>query len=306
MMKRSLILVTVDCLRADHVGFLGYSRAVSPFLDSLSKTAIVFSNAIVAGTPTYFSFPGMMASRYPLGLGRDVLGIAPGESTIATKLREAGYITAAFIAGNPYLTPRFGYDQGFTKFQDFMHDTPKPPALSQGGSGSGSKLNRQIERFSGKTKITAAVYNELYFRYCQWCSRQGILSMDQLRRYPSADVVVDQAISWVHSLQDQPFFLWIHLMDPHHPYYPPQEALSSLGVSSSSAQRALFLNSFWNRGDIGPNRLKRYRDDIVDLYDAGVRWVDEQLRRLVDGLKQRQPLGRVCFRGDGRSWRGIP
>src|SRR5215467_6076084 len=113
---RSLVLITVDCLRADHVGFLGYARPVTPFLDSLAKTSTVFSQAIVAGAPTYFSFPAIMASRYPLGLGREVLGIAPGEPTIATALRETGYETAAFVAGNPYLTSRFGYDQGFEHF----------------------------------------------------------------------------------------------------------------------------------------------------------------------------------------------
>src|SRR5262249_11861424 len=158
MTKRSLILVTVDCLRADHVGFLGYPRPVTPYLDSLSKTGTVFSNAIVAGTPTYFSFPAMMASRYPLDLGRDVLGIAPGESTIATILRDAGYATGAFIAGNPYLTSRFGYDQGFEKFQDFMDAIPETTRLLEGAKGAVSKLNFQIQQTSRKTKLTSAAY----------------------------------------------------------------------------------------------------------------------------------------------------
>ena len=62
----------------------------------------------------------MMASRYPLSLGRDVVGLAPGEPTIATALRKAGYATAAFLAANPYLSSRFGYDAGFDIFQDFL------------------------------------------------------------------------------------------------------------------------------------------------------------------------------------------
>ena len=63
---RSLLLVTVDCFRADHAGFLGYARPTTPFLDSLARESVVFSNAIVAGAPTYFSFPSIMASRDPL------------------------------------------------------------------------------------------------------------------------------------------------------------------------------------------------------------------------------------------------
>ena len=120
MKKRSLVLVTVDCLRADHVGFLGYSRPVTPNLDALAKDSVVVSNAIVAGAPTYFSFPAILASRYPLALGRDVLGLAPGEPTLPTALRGEGYATAAFLAGNPYLSRRFGYDQGFDTFHDFL------------------------------------------------------------------------------------------------------------------------------------------------------------------------------------------
>src|SRR5580704_12189787 len=109
--KKSIVLVTVDCLRADHVGFMGYERPTSPFLDSLASESFVVPTAIVAGAPTYYSFPAILASRYPLALGRDVLGIAPHELTLATSLRGAGYTTAAFLAGNPYLSTRSGYDQ---------------------------------------------------------------------------------------------------------------------------------------------------------------------------------------------------
>src|SRR5215813_13082416 len=110
-MPKSLVLITVDCLRADHVGFNGYSRPTTPFLDSLAKESFVLPAAIVAGAPTYYSFPAIFASRHPLALGRDLLGIAAGESSLATTLRQAGYATAAFSAGNPYISARFGYEQ---------------------------------------------------------------------------------------------------------------------------------------------------------------------------------------------------
>jgi arylsulfatase A-like enzyme len=290
MKKRSLVLITVDCLRADHVGFQGYRCPITSFLNSLAETSVVISDAIVAGTPTYFSFPAIMASRYPLGFGRKTLGIAPGEATLATALHDAGYRTAAFLAGNPYLSPRFGYHQGFDEFLDFL-DSALPgrsKALLQRANNRFSDLNRRIEAASRRTRLTAAAYDELYFWYCQWRSAREDLSMDQLRRYPAADVVMDQACAWLRNLGDHPFFLWIHLMDPHHPYYPPQEALSSLGVSDISARRARFLNSFWNRGDIGAGRLKRYRPEILSLYDAAVHWVDQQISRLVSSLQQSQ------------------
>ena len=135
---RSLVLITVDCFRADHAGFLGYSHPTTPFLDSLAEGSVVFSNAIVAGAPTYFSFPAVMASRYPLGLGRDVVGLAPGEPTIAGTMHEAGHATAAFLAANPYLSPRFGYDAGFNVFKDFL-DTGTDPLSGESDRDNNAK-----------------------------------------------------------------------------------------------------------------------------------------------------------------------
>jgi arylsulfatase A-like enzyme len=286
--QKSIVLVTVDCLRADHVGFMGYTRRVTPFLDLLAKESVVFSDAIVAGVPTYFSFPAILASRYPLGLGRDLMGIAPNEPTIATALRDAGRATAAFLAGNPYLSPRFGYHQGFDNFQDSL-DSPLPgePAVPKlSNNNTLSRMNRGLEAFSRCTPVTAAAYNELYFWYCQWISVNRNSSFEELRRFPAADVMMDHACAWLSGIGDQPFFLWVHLMDPHNPYYPPQEALSALGQSGITARRARILNALWSRDDLRPERLQRYEEEVVSLYDAGVYWVDRQISRLVETLQK--------------------
>jgi arylsulfatase A-like enzyme len=121
------------------------------------------------------------------------------------------------------------------------------------------------------------------------------VSFDNLRAYPAADAVVDRACSWLDGVKDAPFFLWLHFMDPHHPYYPPPAALAEVGASHISPVRARFLNSFWNRGDIGPRRLQKYRRDILSLYDAGVYWVDKQISRLVCTLQQTQRWEHTVF-----------
>jgi arylsulfatase A-like enzyme len=128
-------------------------------------------------------------------------------------------------------------------------------------------------------------YDELYFQYCQHLGSQSVSSFDKLRRFPSADVIVDQARDWLSGTAGQPFFLWLHLMDPHSPYYPKQETLELIG-SSIDASRARYLNSYWNRSDIGASRLEKHREDIVALYDAGIRWVDTQVSRLVETLRE--------------------
>ena len=281
------MLITVDCLRADHVGFLGYSRPTTPFLDTLASESLIFPCAIVGGAPTYFSFPGIMASRHPLALGRDFIGIAPGEPTLASVLREQGWATAGLVAGNPYLTARFGYEQGFDSFNDFLLESGSNGKRTRAEGTWATRLSVQLEKASRKSSVTGAAYQELYFRYCQWLAGRRAETMDSLRPYPAADVLVDQARPWLSGLGSRPFFMWLHLMDPHHPYYPPEQSLRPFD-SRMTARRARFMNSFWNR-DLGERRLWRQREAIVSLYDAGIRWVDAQVARLVDALRE---LGR--------------
>ena len=288
--KQSLVLITVDCLRADHCGFYGYSRPTTPFLDSLAPESFVVPAAIVAGAPTYYSLPAILASRMPLALGRDVVGLAPGESTLATVLRESGYATAAFLAANPYLSSRFGYDQGFEVFRDFLDfetqstqtavNPPTPSANSVRG-----KLNRALRSFAGALGLSR-LYNEGYFQYCMRIAPSA-QSMDALRKLPAADILVDQAQSWVESVGQRPFFLWLHLMDPHSPYYPPNEAFRELTGKDIDPGRARYLNAYWNRADLTPSELSSQREEVVQLYDAGIRWADRQIGRLVDTLRQK-------------------
>jgi len=287
--RKSVVLVTVDCLRADHCGFMGYRRPTTHFLDALATESFVFPTAIVAGAPTYYSFPGILASRYPLALGREVLGLAVQEKNLASALKEDGYTTAFFGGGNPYLSARFGYDFGFDTFCDFLEGdlTPLPDSNSHSSSpiGWAGNLNRALKGVSHKIPGVGAVYDELYFQYCQRWAVSAPKSLDALRRFPAADVIVDRAQTWLASVGEQPFFLWLHFMDPHSPYYPKEEALKILGADGLTASRACYVNESWNRSDIGSRRLRRYRDDVVAMYDAGICWVDAQLARLTECLR---------------------
>jgi arylsulfatase A-like enzyme len=291
--RRSLILVTVDCLRADHCGMYGYKRPTTPFLDSLASESFVVPKAIVAGAPTYYSFPAILASRMPLALGRDVIGLAPGESTLATTLHDSGYATGAFAAANPYLSARFGYEQGFDVFHDFSNfgggrarQGVEDPLSSEPATSNSTRsaLNQTIKSLSHALGL-GGVYNELYFRYCMKIAPPAE-SMEACRSFPSADVLIDQAQSWLASIGDRPFFLWLHLMDPHSPYYPPLEAFRALHGEDITPDRARYLNEYWKRSDLTSSGLQGRKDEVVQLYDGGIRWVDQQIARLVDGLKQ--------------------
>ena len=288
--KKSVVLVTVDCLRADHCGFMGYPRPTTPFLNSLAAESMVFPAATVVGSPTYYSLPAILASRYPLAWGREVLGLAVREKNLASAFEEDGYRTAFCGAANPYLSERFGYDFGFDTFCDFLDDdlpraSDPDDHSTRRGRWSGS-LNQFLAKVSHRIPGLGRAYDELYFQYCQRWAAPDVQSLDRMRRFPTADVIVDRAQSWLASVGEQPFFLWLHFMDPHSPYYPKEEALKIMGDEKLTAARASYLNESWNRSDVGSKRLRRYREEIVALYDAGIRWVDAQLSKLADGLRE--------------------
>jgi arylsulfatase A-like enzyme len=279
---RSLILITIDCLRADHVGFMTDGCPTTPFLDCLAAESVVFRNAVVAGAPTYYSVPAILSSRHALAFGRDLIGIAPDENTIASVLQESGFATAAFSAGNPYISARFGFDRGFDTFRDFLGSVEDGHEVTQSG-GLRNRANQVLSRACHATPGLGAAYDELYFRYCQNAVDRPI-SLDSLRRFPSADVIADHAIAWLKENSGRPFFLWLHLMDPHAPYFPKREALELMRNGELGAAEARYLNAYWNRNDLSPARLVKKRDQIIELYDAGIRWADQQIRRLTETL----------------------
>jgi arylsulfatase A-like enzyme len=286
--RKSVVLITVDCLRADHCGFMGCQRPTTPFLDGLAQQSFVFPTAIVAGVPTYYSFPAILASRYPLALGREVLGLAPEEENLASAFQQAGYATAFFGAGNPYLSARFGYNFGFDTFCDHSNGNLSPLSSSDDHSPkrtAAGKLNEFLESISHEIPGLGMAYDELYFQYCQRWVGPPAESLDKLRRFPTADVIVDQARAWLTSIGEKPFFLWLHFMDPHAPFYPKKEGLEMLGEPAISPAQARYLNAYWNRGGLSRRRLQHRRNEILTLYDSAIRWVDAQISRLVDDMR---------------------
>ncbi len=117
--RPNLILVSLDTLRADHLGLYGHVRETSPRLDALAHDAVVFDRAVAQAPNTPPSQATMMTSLYPGTHGftgnRDRL---PREHpTLAELLQEAGYATAGFVDGG-YLSHVFGFDRGFETYDD--------------------------------------------------------------------------------------------------------------------------------------------------------------------------------------------
>ena len=89
-----LVLLSVDALRADHLGAYGYARATSPHIDALAKEGVVFDAAYCPTPHTSYSITSMMTGKYMRPLLS--LGLGDDSETWAAALRRYGYKTAAF------------------------------------------------------------------------------------------------------------------------------------------------------------------------------------------------------------------
>jgi choline-sulfatase len=115
---RNLVLITIDTLRADHVGAYGYARAQTPALDELARTGVRFDRAYAAAPITLPSHATLLTGRYPPGHGARDNGMAmQSVPTLATVLKARGFRTAAFVAAFP-LDHQFGLSRGFEVYSD--------------------------------------------------------------------------------------------------------------------------------------------------------------------------------------------
>jgi arylsulfatase A-like enzyme/Flp pilus assembly protein TadD len=118
----SVLLVTIDTLRADHVGAYGAQAARTPALDSLARHGTRFSTAIAATPLTLPSHGSILTGRYPPRHGvrhNGIFHLAEEAETLAERLHDAGYATGA-VVGAYVLAHRFGLAQGFDHYDDAM------------------------------------------------------------------------------------------------------------------------------------------------------------------------------------------
>jgi arylsulfatase A-like enzyme len=114
---KGIILISLDTLRADHLGIYGYHRNTSPYIDAFAKESIVFENALVQSPWTLPSHMSIMTSLYPSSHGVVVRNnrLADEHVTLAELLGEKGYKTAAFADG-AFMKGDYGFKQGFDMY----------------------------------------------------------------------------------------------------------------------------------------------------------------------------------------------
>lgn len=282
-MPRNAILITVDCLRADRLSAFGYDRPVSPTMDALSGAGAASDEAIATGPGTRESFPGILCSTYPLMYG-GYAQLTTAREVVGEVFRDRGFRTVG-VNTNAQLHSRFGWDRGFDVYYDSERTIVNDPEIDLGGDPDGdgpSRFDDALE--SAKSKVYSTLDQDgLTYRLIESVYRRV---GTRTAPHDSATAAVDRAFSYLDFLPDeQPLFLWIHFMEPHSPYVPPK------------AYREEFLDEPLSDGEMWRINDKVNTDEesatdrevsiISDLYDASVKEVDDQIGRLIDGLRER-------------------
>ncbi len=116
----NVVIITVDTLRADHLGCYGYKQIRTPNIDTLAADSVRFERAYTPVPVTLPAHTAIFTGTYPLLSGmHDFSGnkLSPNQPTLASVLKQQGYVTGA-VVGSAVLDSRFGLNHGF----DFYYD----------------------------------------------------------------------------------------------------------------------------------------------------------------------------------------
>lgn len=125
---QSVLLISLDTVRRDHLSVYGHDRPTSPGLERLAERAVVFEDAITASTQTSPAHASFLTGLDPHVHGSEMNGTPiGGEATTAAELfAERGSATAAFVSGYPMRAADSGLDRGFAVYDDAFEGPRRP------------------------------------------------------------------------------------------------------------------------------------------------------------------------------------
>lgn len=267
----SIVLITVDCLRADHVSAYGYERETTPNIDRVASDGTVYKYAYSNGPGTRFAFKTLCSGVHPLRIeGAGLPSV--DNATVSEVCRQNGLSTAAF-SYNGFLSSYFNYDRGFDEFIDIVNwgedrDVKNTPSF---------KL-RKIKQKIGDVLPDNRIYSfadSMYERLLTTAQSNNIIFS------VTDEDVIDRALLWLDRTRhsSEPYFLWVHLMDAHAPYRYSPDIGDDLDVSIPSSDH---VRSPWDEFEDGSKLPQR----VLDNYDTNIRTADRQVGRLVDAIDQ--------------------
>lgn len=270
----NVLLVTIDTLRADHLGAYGFHQAHTPALDQLAREGARFDHAVCQLPQTNASHAALMTGLYASTSGVKVHMVdklRPGTPTLASVFARAGYQTAGLYSWVS-LDPQFcGLDQGFQTYEGYV-------------------LNRSAIFSDPRLEQLAATYRQLKAQIPIVKTADVVLGQsDAIERSLDgrADVTNDAVFKWLEAhAGTAPFFLWVHYYDPHYPYAPPPGYDHLLGLD----YRGSITGSVDTIHQIEAGQLSLSPDDVArleELYQGEIAFVDAQFARLRAYLQKR-------------------
>jgi arylsulfatase A-like enzyme len=177
--RPNVVLISIDALRADHVGAYGYSRPTTPRIDELAREGVMFRRAWAHSPSTRYSVPAILTGRYEstIAWGNPSVHwppiVLPENRLLAEMFKDLGYHTGALVPAH-YFEPGWGLTQGFDDYDNSLARLHQNP------------FNNDPARATGSSS------KELGDLAVGW--------------------IADAA------KQQKPFFLWMHFYDPHYLY----------------------------------------------------------------------------------------
>ena len=158
----NLLLITIDTLRADHVGAYGAPSGATPTLDAFAAGGTRFDQVQTAVPLTGPSHATILTGVYPPShgvRGNVVFTLGSDHPTLATRLKRRGYRTAAFVGAYP-VAAAFGFGQGFDTFDEEFHETS---AIDQGAERRANEVADAALKWLGGAGSTAPFFAWLHF-----------------------------------------------------------------------------------------------------------------------------------------------
>ena len=256
----NVLLITIDTLRADHVGAYGYGKAQTPNLDRLADEGVLFSQAIAPATETCPSHTSILSGVYPFQHGT-LFNAGPvhadkhATTTVPEILASRGYRTAAFVSG---------------------------ATLSDAICGLSFRFDLFDENFSGWKWTSKAALELSLFKLAVNIAPAAMEQMNKVER--PATQTTDQAVRWLRTRGDHPFFLWVHYFDPHEPYRPPgpfvppwvDDVVARANGAWYGLPRTLREQVIRN-----PKQV----DHMIGRYDGEIAYTDTQIGRLLTEME---------------------
>lgn len=254
---RSVLLISLDTLRPDHLGAYGYDRPTSPVIDSLAREGVVFLDASSTSPWTLPAHASMLSGLYPDRHGAKTFQQAMEASlpTLATQLGRKGFQTAA-VVNSLHLTERFGLARGFERFL-YVEESEDRVSPSTWVTDQAIEWLKELR---GKRVFLFVHYYDVHSSYAALPRFTRLFASDY-------DGPVDGSSEQLVSFKLSPEFVASCQSNPEqercHTWVkdPLDETSERVEIDEAGARH------------------------LIDLYDAGIRQTDEELGRLIGFLR---------------------